>query len=316
MAGHYRKLQVNVQQVTGERVVHYLALLHQFAVPQILQLLGKRVVHLATKNLAQVLHQLVLAVRAKHLEGLLVHVDHADFLHAARDKLGVHFQKGLEIADAAAAHLVEQAFDFPEILHPQGDGRVFKQIAGVMLATLQLLGASHFGGDVFQRDQDTAPAVFIAGQDLTPDLNVERIAPQVVVDGAVFKAHLPVPQRQQLGHEFVEHGIPKHFAQTALQRGLVGGLKQLQRVLVDAQHFESGAAARQPGGVGLQEGQEIGDAFGTPLVKQPFEFAVIFHPQRNWREIEHVLKVQSSSKRIRHCAHLRRKLLPTSSGRA
>ena len=47
---HHGKLHVDVHRIARQGVIDHLALLHQLAVPQVLQLLGKGVVHLTTEH--------------------------------------------------------------------------------------------------------------------------------------------------------------------------------------------------------------------------------------------------------------------------
>ena len=81
------------------------------AFPQILQLLGKRLRHFTPKHLTQVVEQVIFGVCSEHLQRLLVHVDHSDFLHAPRNEFWVYFEKGFEISDSLRTHTIEQRRD-------------------------------------------------------------------------------------------------------------------------------------------------------------------------------------------------------------
>ena len=119
MPVQHRELHVDVDQVARQRVVDHLAVLHQLAVPQVPQLLGKRVVHFVAKHHAQLAQQGALGLGTEHLQGLLVHVHHPDFFHAPVYELGVHLDESGEILDALLAHLVQQPLDCAEVLHPE-----------------------------------------------------------------------------------------------------------------------------------------------------------------------------------------------------
>ena len=87
---------------------------------------------------------------SEHLQRLLVHVDHTDFLHTPRHEFRMYFEKGFEIRDSLRTHAIEQHLDGAEVLNPQRHGGVFKQAAGILLATSQLEGILHLPRDVLQ----------------------------------------------------------------------------------------------------------------------------------------------------------------------
>ena len=150
MTTQHRKLHVDVHRIPRQRVIGDLTLLHGLAFPQILQLLSERLRHFTPKHLTQVVEQVVFGPGSEHLQRLLVHVDHTDLLHAPRNEFWVYFEKGFEISDSLRTHAIEQHLDGAEVLNPQRHGGVFKQAAGILLATSQLESILHLPRDVFQ----------------------------------------------------------------------------------------------------------------------------------------------------------------------
>ena len=150
MTTQHRKLHVDVHRIPRQRVIGDLTQLHGLAFPQILQLLGKRLRHFTPKHLTQVVEQVVFGPGSEHFQRLLVHVDHSDFLHAPRNEFWVYFEKGFEISDSLRTHAIEQHLDGAEVLNPQRHGGVFKQAAGILLATSHLESILHLPRDVFQ----------------------------------------------------------------------------------------------------------------------------------------------------------------------
>jgi hypothetical protein len=55
-----------------------------------------------------------------------IDVDHPDFAHATRYELRVHVGEYPQVADAAAAQVVEQTLDAGEVLDPKRDRRMLK----------------------------------------------------------------------------------------------------------------------------------------------------------------------------------------------
>ena len=133
--GQHRELHVDMHRIARQCVVDHFALLEGLALPQVQQLLRKGLVHLPAKYPSNVVQQHLLALCAEHAQGLLVHVNHPDFVHATCHELGMHPNECLEIANALRTHTIEQALDRTEVLHPQGHGRMFEQVASVPLTT-------------------------------------------------------------------------------------------------------------------------------------------------------------------------------------
>ena len=132
--GQHRELHVDMHRIARQCVVDHFALLEGLALPQVQQLLRKGLVHLPAKHPANVVQQHLLALCAEHAQGLLVHVNHPNFVHAACHELRMHPNECLEIVNALRTHTIEQALDRTEVLHPQGHGRMFEQVASVPLA--------------------------------------------------------------------------------------------------------------------------------------------------------------------------------------
>ena len=122
VARHHHKLHMNVDQITAERIIHHLTGLCQLALPQVGQLIGKGGRHLVSENMACLTQQLAFAGGSKHLQGLLVHIEHLDLCHASRHKLMVNADENTKILDTPCARLIQQALDAAEILHPQRNG--------------------------------------------------------------------------------------------------------------------------------------------------------------------------------------------------
>ena len=102
VARQHRELQMQMQLVAVERVVHHLALLEQLAVPQVDQLLAEMLLHLVAEDVGEAAEQRRLVGRGEQLERVPVDVDHADLAHAARDEFRMHVGEDAEVADAAA----------------------------------------------------------------------------------------------------------------------------------------------------------------------------------------------------------------------
>ena len=115
----HRKLHVHVQRLARKGVVHHLALLHQPAVPQIQQLISKRLQRLVAEHRCQLRVQRLLVCRAKQVQRGAIDVHDTDFMQALFDEFRMHLQKGLQVRDAALAQVVKQAFDGAEILDPE-----------------------------------------------------------------------------------------------------------------------------------------------------------------------------------------------------
>ena len=137
--------------------------------------------HLAPKDAPNVVQQFVLAHGAEHVQRLLVDVDDPNLLHAARNELGVHLDESFEITDALGAHLVHEALDSGEILHPQRDRRMLEQVARITLTALDLQGTAHLGSDVIQRNQNPVPRGFVPREDTCPDFDIQTPSIQSVI---------------------------------------------------------------------------------------------------------------------------------------
>lgn len=128
VVGQHRELHVDIHRFTRQRIVDHLALLEQLAIPQVLQLLGKRIVHLTRKMRPIFLsNSSLLAAPNIFKVSWLMSMTH--LLHAARDELGMHFDERLEITDALGTHAIHEVLDGRKILHPQRNRRMLEQIA-------------------------------------------------------------------------------------------------------------------------------------------------------------------------------------------
>lgn len=148
----------------------------QLAVPQVDKLLAKVRLHVVTKNIAQPVQQRLLVGRPEQRERVLIDVDHPDFAHATGHELGMHVGEHAQVADAAAAHLIEQALDAGEILDPQGNRRMLKQSAGVLLAQRLSPPRALPCGNILDRDQNPPPVVLVsAGPRLQPRYRADAL---------------------------------------------------------------------------------------------------------------------------------------------
>ena len=297
---HDGELHVDVHRLARQRVVDDLALLEQLAVPQVLQLLGKGLMHLATEYAADLVEQLGLAVRAEHVQRLLVHVDDTDLLHAAVHEFGVYLDEGLEVADTLAPHIVHEALDGAEILHPQRDRRMLEQAARIALAALELCLGLHLGRDILQRDQHPAPRGLMPGQHAHADEDVEPSPVQGVVHGLVGILQRTGPQRLELVAHLQQHVVAKDLVQAAHQFFLAGGGKQVQGALVDAQHLQAGHALAQLLRVLREMGTQVAHPRRTPAVEQAPHLAEILQPERHRCQREHVFEIQIRRNRSIH----------------
>jgi hypothetical protein len=93
--------------VAVERIVDDFPLLKQLAVPQVDELLAKMRLHVIAKNVAEPVQQRLFVGRREQRKCVPIDVDHPDFAHAARYELRVHVGEDPQIADAAAAQVVE-----------------------------------------------------------------------------------------------------------------------------------------------------------------------------------------------------------------
>ncbi|MNT20757.1 hypothetical protein D3C72_1560720 [compost metagenome] len=247
--------------------------------------------HLTPKHPPDVVQEHLLAGRTEHTQRLLVDIDHANLLHAARDEFRVHRDEGLEVVNALRANAVEQAFHGTEILDPQRDRGVLEQIPCILFAAPKLAGTPHLGRDVFQRKQNAAPIRFIPWKDACANLNVKTPAIQRIVDRLVRKLQLPGPQRRQLMEDRIVHVIPEDLVQIRFKHLLVLGRKQLQRAAIDFQHLEGSAALPHPCGVLSKVGTKIGNPRSAPAIKKLLQGAVVLQPERHRRQFEHVFEV-------------------------
>ena len=279
VAIQHRELHVDMDSVAGQGVVHHLALLNQLTVPQILQLLGKGLLHFAPEDAGNVVQQGLFARSAKHLQSLLIDVDHADFQHAARNELRVHFEEGFEIPYALGTHVVEQALDGAEIFHPEGNRRMLKKIPGIALAALQALRGLGLLRDVLQRDQHALPAVPIPRQDAAMHDDVQSPAIECVVHRLVVKPAGSRPELRQLDHHLLVHVVPENAIELTEQLGGRRGAEQFQRALVYAQRLQGRCALAHARRVRLEVRADVGHPLGAPGIKQVLERAVVLKPE-------------------------------------
>ncbi len=183
MPWEHRPLHVHIDLPAVQRIVDDLALLPQLLVPQVDQLLGEMLLHVVPEHIAQARIQHRLRRRAEHQQRLLVDVDHADFLHAARDKIGMHVQEGPEIGNASGAHLIDQHLDRAEVLDPQRHRRMLEQPDRVLPAVAQFALGTLALRDVVDRQQHAVPKLLVAGQHAAGQLDIETLAVERVIDG-------------------------------------------------------------------------------------------------------------------------------------
>ena len=209
----------------------------------------------------------------------------------------MHLDEGLEVADALMAHLIHEALDDTEVLHPQRHRGMLEQTARIALAALQLAGRLDLGRDVFQRHQHAAPGVFMPRQYAATNAHIQPAAVQSVVHGLVGKLQHPRPQQFQLVHDLFMHVIAEHLSQVAQKLFLAVRCKQLQRALIDAQHPQAGGALAQPVRVCREMLPQICHALRAPDIEQLAQRAVVLQPERHRRQRKHVFEI--GARRIR-----------------
>ena len=178
---------MDVHGLPRQTIVDHFALLEQLALPQILQLLGKRIMHLPPENAPNVVEQFVLVYGAKHFQGQLIDINDPYLLHAARDEFWMHLDEGLEVADTLGTHPIHETLDGGKILHPQGNRRMLEKVTRVALAALNSEGTLHLGGVVFQRHQHAAPGGFMPRNDARTDADIQTPSIQGVIHRLVGK---------------------------------------------------------------------------------------------------------------------------------
>ncbi|MNS89867.1 hypothetical protein D3C72_1238930 [compost metagenome] len=281
-----RPLHEHVHRAAIERVVDDFALLPELFVPEVDQLLGKVDAHVVAEHVAQPGQQDLLARRGEHRQRLLVDVEHADFLHAARDEVRVHIQKRPKIGDAGRAYLVQQHLHRAEVLHPERDRRVLEQPLGVLLAAAQVALAAHARGDVLDRQQHARPVLLVAGHDRGVEADVQPFAVERVVDGLAGEVPAAVPELTQFLDVLVEHVVTEHGVEVGDEVRQVGGAEEVERAAVDVEHADQGRAARHFGRALAQIGAQVGHPARAQLVEGQPHGAEVLKPERDRRELE------------------------------
>jgi len=142
VTGHDGELHVGVDGLAIQVVVDDFALLAELVAPQVDELIGEVHPHIVAEHALQIAQQVRLVSGAHHVQGLLVHVEHTDFLHAAVDEFGMDAQKGGKVGDALRAQHGEQTAQRAEVFHPQRHGRQLEHAGERVLADRE----GHGGG--------------------------------------------------------------------------------------------------------------------------------------------------------------------------
>ena len=254
-------------------------------------MLGEGGSHLVPKHLVQTGQQFLLRTRREHAQCLPVDVHHADLARAAFDEFGVHVEEGAKVLDALLAYAVDQLLDTAEVFDPQRHRRMFEQAACVLLAARDAGTCARALAHVFERDQDAAPVLFVAGDRRCVQGHVEPLSVQRVVDGLVTQPRPVFPHLHQVLGEAGVHVVAKHLVEIGDQVGQVACAEQFQRLAVHLEDADARGAGAGLFGVLAQVLADVAHARGAPGVQCQLELGIILEPERYGRHLEQLVVV-------------------------
>ncbi len=261
--------------------------------------------HVVAEHLAKPLQQSRLVGGDEHFQRVTVHVEHAYLAHAAGDEFRMHVGEDAEIADAAAAGLIQQLLDAAEILHPQRHRRMLEQPARIFLAERELAARSLARGHILDGEEDARPVVLISGQDAALQLQVEPPAGERVIHRIAVEFALSAPELRELLDMRLRHVVAEDHGEVRHQMRQVLGFEEGERLAVHLDDADAIGAGLHAPEVAQKVRPDVADSCPPPFFEQGSNTAEILQPEGDRSAVEHLRVVARLVLARRSEVHLR-----------